>query len=349
MLLTSQVNAQINTIEVPALPEAVTNQVVLSAKIRNKTYITSFTGLGTSKQQSSIHNKVWQLTLGDSAWQSMSPVPAAKANSGRLGMTGVALEQNFYLFGGYSVAPDGKEVTQADSYRYSPVSGLYSKIPDVPVAVDDSVALTYAGRYIYLVSGWHNEGNVNLVQVFDSFSQRWFQATPFPGRAVFGHAGAIVDNVLVICDGVATRWSDAGERSYEAVAACYRGDIDAKNPNQIRWQAIPHPTGKARYRQAAIGLKDKNNTGHLLFVGGSTTPYNYNGVGYDGTLAEPSQQIWQYSLSSKQWTQQQSPTPVMDLRNLLLIDNQIYSLGGMQSGQKVSATLINHPTELLPK
>ncbi len=349
MLLSSQVNAQSNPLEVPALPEAVSNQVVLTTTIRNKTYITSFAGLGASKQQNSIHNKVWQLTLGESAWQSMTPVPAAKANTGRLGMTGVALEQNFYIFGGYSVAPDGKEVTQTDSYRYSPVSGLYSKIPDVPVAVDDSVALTYSGRYIYLVSGWHNEGNVNLVQVFDSFSQRWFQATPFPGKPVFGHAGAIVENALVICDGVTTRWSETGDRSYEAVAACYRGDIDKKNPAQIRWQAIAHPTGKSRYRQAALGIKAPDNAGHLVFIGGSTTPYNFNGIGYDGTLAEPSNQIWQYSLKTNQWTQQQSPVAVMDLRNLVLIDNQIYSLGGMQSGQKVTATLINHPTELLPK
>ncbi len=38
----------------------------------------------------------------------------------------------------------------------------------------------------------------------------------------------------------------------------------------------------------------------------------------------------------------------MDLRNLILLDKQIYSLGGMQSGQKVSSGLINHPVELLP-
>jgi hypothetical protein len=216
------------------------------------------------------------------------------------------------------------------------------------VPVDDSVALAYAGRYIYVISGWHNDGNVNLVQMFDTFSQRWSQATPFAGNPVFGHAAAIYERSIVVCDGVATQWSEAAERSYQAVAACYRGDIDAKNPEKIRWQAISHPTGKSRYRQAASVVMQGSEP-QFVFVGGSVTPYNFNGIGYDDSLAEPSKQIWRYSLNKNQWIQSQSPVGVMDLRNLLLIENQIYSLGGMQTGQKVSSGLINHPVELLPK
>ena len=74
--------------------------------------------------------------------------------------------------------------------------------------VDDTVALVYQNRYIYLVSGWHGSGiskstgNVNLVQVFDSQQGRWFNATPFPGAPVFGHAGGIVDDQFLIVDGV---------------------------------------------------------------------------------------------------------------------------------------------------
>jgi N-acetylneuraminic acid mutarotase len=334
-------------VELPPLPEAVSNQVVLSTTVRNKTYIASFTGIGRDKTSQAIHNKVWQLTVGDSAWQSVAQLPAARSNNGRIGMTGVALEQNFYLFGGYSVATDGKEVTQPDSYRYSPVSGIYSKLPDIPVPVDDSVALTHAGRYIYLISGWHNDGNVNLVQMFDTFSQRWSQATPFAGTPVFGHAAAIHQGVIIVCDGVSTQWSATGERSYKSVAACYRGDIDAKAPEKIRWQAIAHPTGQSRYRQAALAFGQGAHA-ELVFVGGSKTPYNFNGIGYDGSPAEPSTDIWRYSLAKNQWRKSQSPVGVMDLRNLLLVDHQIYSLGGMQSGQKVSSGLINHPVELLP-
>ena len=343
-LLVSQATT---AIEIPQLPEATSNQVVLTTTVRNKTYITSFTGIGSNKNQAAIHNKVWQITLGDSSWQNVTAVPAARSNNGRIGMTGVALEQNFYLFGGYSVATDGKEVTQPDSYRFSPVSGIYSKLPDVPVPVDDSVALAHAGRYIYLISGWHNDGNVNLVQMFDTFSQRWSQATPFAGTPVFGHAAAISEGVIIVCDGVSTQWSAKGERSYQPVAACYRGDIDTKAPEKIRWQAISHPTGKSRYRQAAVSMVQPTGA-EFVFVGGTETPYNFNGIGYDGVLAEPSAEIWRYSLNKNQWHRSQSSIGVMDLRNLLLIDKQIYSLGGMQTGQKVSSGLINHPLELLP-
>jgi N-acetylneuraminic acid mutarotase len=343
-LLVSQATT---AIEIPQLPEATSNQVVLTTTVRNKTYITSFTGIGSNKNQAAIHNKVWQITLGDSSWQNVTAVPAARSNNGRIGMTGVALEQNFYLFGGYSVATDGKEVTQPDSYRYSPVSGIYSKLPDVPVPVDDSVALAYAGRYIYLISGWHNDGNVNLVQMFDTFSQRWSQATPFTGTPVFGHAAAIHQGVMIVCDGVSTQWSAKGERSYQPVAACYRGDIDTKVPEKIRWQAIAHPSGKSRYRQAALAI-GQGTDAEFIFVGGTETPYNFNGIGYDGSPAEPATEIWRYSLAKNEWRKSQSAIGVMDLRNLILLDKQIYSLGGMQTGQKVSSGLINHPVELLP-
>ena len=47
--------------------------------------------------------------------------------------------------------------------------------------VEDAVLLVYLDRYIYLVSGWHDLGNVNLVQVLDTANGTWQQATPWPG------------------------------------------------------------------------------------------------------------------------------------------------------------------------
>jgi hypothetical protein len=38
----------------------------------------------------------------------------------------------------------------------------------MPVPVDDDISLPYQSRYIYLISGWHNDGNVNLVQLYDT-------------------------------------------------------------------------------------------------------------------------------------------------------------------------------------
>lgn len=287
------------------------------------------------------------LISGDSSWQKLPNVPNSLGHNGRLAMTATVLEQNFYLFGGYSVARDGTEVTQPDSYRFSVISKNYTKLPDMPVAVDDSVALSYQNRYIYLISGWHNDGNVNLVQVFDNFTQKWAQATPFPGAPVFGHAAAIEGNVMLICDGVATSLTPAGERNYVASPACYRGEIDRGNARKISWKAVPHPTGTARYRQAASPITVEGER-YLAFFGGTTNPYNFNGIGYNGKPAEPDDKVWLYQLSTDNWRLAKTNTPMMDLRNLVEIDGALYTIGGMAAGQQVKSDFIKQQITLLP-
>lgn len=329
------------------LPEPVSNNPVLTTTIRGKTYIASFAGLGEGKTAADAHNKAWMLISGDSSWQKLPNVPSSLGHSSRLAMTAAVLEQNFYLFGGYSVARDGTEVTQPDSYRFSVISKNYTKLPDMPVAVDDSVALAYQNRYIYLVSGWHNDGNINLVQVFDNFTQKWSQATPFPGTPVFGHAAAIEGNVMVVCDGVSTALNPAGERSYVASPACYRGEINSSNVRKISWKAISHPTGTARYRQAALPVTIEGER-YLAFIAGSSTPYNFDGVGYNGKPAEPDDKVWLYQLSSQKWRLGKTDAAVMDLRNFIEIDGGIYSLGGMGAGQQVKSDFRKQQITLLP-
>lgn len=331
--------------ELPVLPEAVTNQVVLHSTVRGSHYLVSFAGLSDNK--TSAHNKAWQLTEGKALWQPVAPVPNQARRGGRLAATGLALANNFYLFSGYTVATDGTEATLTDSYRFSPVTQTYTKLPDLPVAADDSLALPYLDRYIYLISGWHNEGNINLVQVFDNFSQKWAQATPYPGTPVFGHAGAAVGNQLLLCDGVKVQYT-AGQRSYAMENACYLGTIDPKSALKISWQQISHHGQKARYRQAAIAVV-LNDEPMIAFIGGSETPYNFDGIGYNGRPAEPSADIYLYALKQQRWLKAAPTTAVMDLRNLVSLNGEIYSVGGMVAGQNVTAKLIKHQIKLLPE
>ena len=328
----------------PDLPEPVSNNAVATTSVRGKTYIASFMGIGPGKQHADIHNKVFMHTVGEFGWQTQRPVPSEQRLHGRIAASAVSLNNNFFVFGGFSVNADGTEQTAADSYRLDPVTGRYTKLNDMPVPVDDAVALTYQNRYIYVISGWSDHGNVNLVQLFDNFTQRWSQATPFPGKPVFGLAGAMADNQMLVCDGVALQYYADKKREYKSEPACYLGTV-GDNANQIDWRIVQHPTGTARYRMAGINTKIDGKD-MLVFIGGSTNPYNYNGVGYNGVASEPDSKVWLFSLAEQRWLKAADTTAVMDLRGLVDIDGDIYSVGGMQQGQQVSPKLIKHQIKL---
>jgi len=346
-LITALFCAAATAAQLPALPEPVSNQLVMQTTVRGKSYLVSFAGLGEDKTAASSHNKAWQLTEGNAMWQPVNAVPNQARKSGRLAATGLAMANNFFIFSGYSVAADGVETTLTDSYRFSPITQTYTKLPDMPVPVDDSLAVSYQDRYIYLVSGWHNDGNVNLVQLFDNFSQKWQQATPFPGTPVFGLAGAAIGNQLLVCDGVKLQHGD-GKRSYAMENTCYLGTIDPKSALKINWQPIAHHGQPARYRQSAIAVTH-NDEPMIAFIGGSENPYNFNGIGYNGTASEPSAAVYVYALKQQKWLKATPTTAVMDLRSLVSINGEIYSVGGMTAGQNVTPQLIKHQIKLLPE
>ena len=166
-------------------------------------HLVSFMGLGEGKTFKDVHNKVWSLSLAEEKpWQERKSVPSSLTLKGRLASVATSIESKAYLFGGYTVAEDHTEISSPDNFVYNLKTDTYNLIAPTPVPTDDAVALTYENRFIYLISGWHNDGNVNLVQVYDVQNDTWQQASPFPGAPVFGHAGGIVDNQMVICDGV---------------------------------------------------------------------------------------------------------------------------------------------------
>lgn len=332
--------------DLPALPEAVTNNLVLSTSVAGRTYVASFMGLASGKTHADVHNRVWQWTVGEPVWLKAPAVPSRQRLNGRLASTGVTLQNHFFIFGGYTVAANGTEVSSAEGYRYSPVTKSYNKLPDMPVAVDDSVALAYNNRYIYLASGWSQDGNVNLVQMFDNFTQKWSQATPFPGTPTFGLAGALSGHQMLLCDGVKVSYQSL-PRQYETQAQCWLGEISKTDANRISWQQIQHPTGKARYRMAAAAIK-QDGKDLIVFIGGSETAYNYNGIGYDGTPAEPVAEIWAYSVADKSWLNAEPTRAVMDLRTLVTMNDELYSLGGMVAGQNLTTEWIKHQIKLLP-
>jgi N-acetylneuraminic acid mutarotase len=336
LLLTTPLHAQQGQSHIKSkLPEAVSNNAVTQVSVGNRQYLLSFSGLAKSKGASDVHNKTYVFDIEKNSWHVGSPVPIANPInelSGRLASVATAINEIAYVFGGYTVAKDHSEVSVPDVYAYHVDTDSYRALAPMPVPVDDSVALPYQDRYVYLVSGWHNDGNVNLVQVYDTTTNSWQQASPFPGKPVFGQAAGIVNNTLVICDGVRVDVHIAKRRNYAAEAACYVGKIADNNPAKISWQKLAHPTGVSRYRMAAAG---DNNTGIISFIGGSNNPYNYNGIGYNGVPSKPSNEIWQYHIKNNQWQVLTTNNATMDHRGLLNINGKLVTLGGMGHKQQV--------------
>lgn len=324
------------TSTLPALPEAVSNQLVLQTTVRGKWYLASFAGMST--QAGEDHNKAWQLTQGSPIWQPVPAVPNQARQSGRFAAAGVVMSNQFYIFAGADQAQNGSEKILSDSYRFSPLTQTYTKLPEMPVAVADSLALAYQNRYIYLISGRQQEGNVNLVQVFDNFSQKWSQATPYPGAAVAGHAGAVAGHQMLVCDGISQDFQQQAQGQIVPTAACYLGELDPKQSNKIRWQKIKHHGGPARFRQAAIGIK-LNDEAAVAFIGGRD----------QSSSSTASNQIYIYALKQQRWLRAAITTPVQDIRSLVELDGEIYSVGGIDANNNVSSAPIKHQIKLLPE
>lgn len=314
------------------LPNPVTNNAVA---LVDDTII-SFAGLGAGKTHDDVHARVFQRRLDEARWHDFGTLPD---NVGRLATVAVGVEQLAYVFGGYTVAEDGSEVSTPDVWAYDPTRRTFANLAPMPVPVDDAVAVTYQDRYIYLISGWHDLANVNLVQRYDIKTDTWTQSTPWPGESVFGHAGGIVGNTMVVCDGVTVVVRAEGPRAFTMTNACFRGVIRADDPRRIDWHTLPPHPGPARYRMAATGSTTING---VVFAGGSENPYNFNGIGYNGEPSAPIGDVFVWDLDADAWIVHPEPVvPTMDHRGLLEIAPRRFGIiGGMRAEQTVSADMI---------
>lgn len=332
------VNTQAIANSLPPLPEPVANNAVTKVITKQGEYLLSFMGLADKKNHTAIHNKTWALNISkpDQQWQIKKPVPSSLTLKGRLASVATSIGSDAYIFGGYTVSIDHQEVSSPDVFKFDVINNEYTQLANMPVPVDDSIALGYLNRYIYLVSGWHNDGNVNLVQVYDTKTNTWQQASPFLGKPVFGQAGAISNNIMLVCDGVSIKAHKNKRRSYQGIAQCFKGIIDKNNPLKIDWRMVEHPTKTPRYRMAATSVNNK-----IVMLGGSTNPYNYNGIGYDGTPSPASSEIWLFDLKTQQWQiENNHNTKTMDHRGLIFHNDRLITLGGMDNNQNVISDVV---------
>jgi len=331
---------RLNWSEPDSLPFAVSNNAVASAEVNGQEILFSFLGLEKGKTYLDVTPRAAMFNSSTQTSVETAPLPD---DTGRLASTAETLNGFIYIFGGYTVAEDGSEKSTPEVFRFDPVTNNYEVITTMPTPVDDAVSLVYQNRYVYLVSGWHDHDNVDLVQIYDTRENSWRQATPWPGPPVFGHTGGIAGNEMVVIDGVKVVPGEEG-RSFEISPIGYKGTINPVDHTQITWKKLDDHPGKPRYRAAAEGITEPQEM--IVFIGGSDNAYNYNGIGYNGEPSEPADTVFAYHLPSQKWiilgTQ---PEPTMDHLNIAKIENRYYIAGGMTAGQTVTNKIFSFTIE----
>lgn len=319
----------------PQLPRPHTNNAVASFEDRaGTTWLFSVMGLRSGKKHQHISKEAFRLKVGDTGWEQLPDLPVTK---GRLASTAQVVGGTLFVFGGYSVAADGTEKSEPEVFAYNADQDSWERRADMPTPVDDSVSVTYRDRYVYLISGWHDVGNVNFVQMYDTEADTWERVTTFPGKAVFGHAGGIVDNRFVVVDGVAVTGVENGRRTFGVWPQGWMGTIDPDDVREISWRRLPALPGKPLYRMAGMG---DEALGRILFAGGSDVAYNYDGIGYTGTPAGPTAHVFSWNLVNDRWeTLDDKPLATMDHRAMVRIQDGFYSIGGMLDYQRVTGEL----------
>ena len=315
----------------PPMPVAVTSNAVASLKGGLELY--SLMGIGTKKTWDDVTNKVYMLRLTSGKWTEGRPVPGV---GGRLAASAVGTRGQIFLFGGYLLDGQGNELTVPDVNSYVAADQRWYRGADMPVAIDNAVIGVNHDRFVYLVGGRAKTGPVNNVQVYDAEKNTWAQGTPFPGAAVFGHAGGLVDDTIVFVDG-AKKNTAAGD-PYVASDECWLGRIDKKDPTKIEWSKLPAHPGPGRFGIIAGGERDHK----IIFSGGTVAPHNFKGLGYDGKPSELSDVSFVYEAHGNKWDTLDAETFDVrsDSRGILNTPVGAVIIGGMLKNQAVTARVL---------
>ncbi|HBX67359.1 MAG TPA: galactose oxidase, partial [Balneolaceae bacterium] len=215
-----------NWSQADSLPTEIANNAVSAAQVDGDWYLYTFLGLEKGKTFEDVSDYAASYNVTEGIW---NEIPGVPDETGRLASTAEYVDGKVYIFGGYTVAEDGSEVSTEEVFMYDPVANSYEEVANMLLPVEDAVSLVYQDRYIYLISGWNNTNNVSNVQVYDTQTNSWKHATPYPGPPVFGHAGGIVGNTMVLSDGVQSV-IDEGEQIFLMSPGSIKGEIDAENP-----------------------------------------------------------------------------------------------------------------------
>jgi N-acetylneuraminic acid mutarotase len=335
LILTAAAGFAADEKKLPPMPAAVSGNAV--ASLKDGLELFSMMGMGPRKAWNDVTNQVYVMNLAHGSWSEGRQVPGVV---GRVGAAAAGAKGLVVLMGGAVLDAQGGELTVPDVNVYQPARQQWSRGQDMPVAVDGAVTGVAHDRFVYLIGGRSPNGPVNNVQVYDVEKNSWTQATPFPGTPVFGLAGGVAGETIVIIDGA--QKGDAGGPRYMPCEQAWLGKIDHKDPSKIEWSKLPAHPGAARFGIAGGG-SDRDHK--VFFSGGTTTPHDYKGAAYDGQPSVASEVTFAYDLHGHKWETISETTydPRADSRGVLMTPIGPVVLGGMVKNLAVTARATQLP------
>jgi len=263
--------------ELPAMPEPVANNAVVSAMCGDTLCVYSFCGIDETKTPAGIHLKAWRYNTETQLWTQLPDVPDDTGN-GKIAAGASVVNNKIYVIGGYYVEDNFSELSSDDVHIFNPESNQWEADGStIPVPIDDHVQAVWNESLIYIVTGWSDNGNVADVQIYNPEENTWIAGTPTPNNTdykVFGGSGEIFGNTIIYHGGV------KGGFSFNPTSEVRKGTINPLNPSEIEWELVGESELGTAYRAGALNMPSANA---IFWIGGSELGYNFNGIDYNGT------------------------------------------------------------------
>jgi N-acetylneuraminic acid mutarotase len=178
-----------------------------------------------------------------SGWEARASLPLPRSE-----VASAVFRGQIAIVGGFLA--DGTSSGRVD--LYDPAADRWSRLPDLPLAVNHAMAAADARR-LYVVGGYADgEARANA---YAYERGRWRRLPDLPAPRAAGGA-ALVEGKLYVVGGV------AAARRLARTAFVY-------DPRRRRWSALPGPTPREHLGVAALG-------GRIYAVGGRTAGFDTN-------------------------------------------------------------------------
>jgi len=140
-----------------------------------------------------FYQEIHDIPRGTFGWQDMGKAPSNFGNASAASWAPpFSAEFDIFLFG----APSAR------AYKYEPKNHAWTRLPDAPVTLTNSIAVTAGGNFsipddIYVLTGGANYANNNRLTKYSPSNNTWTALTNAPVASVDSAAAGVYDAIYV--------------------------------------------------------------------------------------------------------------------------------------------------------